>query len=133
MAERFPDSEWLFPSRLRRGAKRGAFHIDPGTVTLVVVRYVRRAEIRTAEGKLTLDIYPHLFRHNVGTSMVNDNIPLMVIQEVLDHGSIEMTPATPACATRRSGKQSSAGTSGSTSAASGSRSRSTGRWSRRRG
>ena len=91
LAERFPQTEWLFPSRLRRGAKRGAFHIDPGTVNLVVERYVRRAGIRTAEGKLALDIYPHLFRHNVGTSMVNDNIPLTVIQEVLDHGSIEMT------------------------------------------
>jgi ferredoxin len=91
LAERFPETEWLFPSRLRRGAKRGAFHIDPGTVNLVVERYVRRAEIRTAAGKLALDIYPHLFRHNVGTSMVNDNIPLTVIQDVLDHGSIEMT------------------------------------------
>ena len=91
LAERFPETEWLFPSRLRRGAKRGAFHIDPGTVNLVIERYVRRAEIRTAQGKLALDIYPHLFRHNVGTSMVNDNIPLTVIQEVLDHGSIEMT------------------------------------------
>ena len=69
LAERYPDTEWLFPSRLRRGAKRGAFHIDPGTINLVVERYVRRAEIRTAEGRLALDIYPHLFRHNVGTSM----------------------------------------------------------------
>ena len=29
LAERFPDTEWLFPSRLHRGAKRGAFHINP--------------------------------------------------------------------------------------------------------
>jgi ferredoxin len=36
-------------------------------------------------------VHPHLFRHNVGTSMVNENIPLTVIQDVLDHGSIEMT------------------------------------------
>jgi integrase/ferredoxin len=91
LAERFPETEWLFPSRLRRGGKRGAFHIDPGTVKLVVERYVRTAEIRTAEGKLATDIYPHLFRHHLGTSMVNDKIPLTVIQEVLDHGSIEMT------------------------------------------
>jgi integrase len=91
LAERFPQTEWLFPSRLRRGAKRGAFHIDPGTVNLVVERYVRKAEIRTADGKLALDIYPHLFRHHLGTSMVNENIPLTVIQDVLDHGSIEMT------------------------------------------
>ena len=91
LAERFPQTEWLFPSRVRRGAKRGAFHIDPGTVNLVVGRYVHKAEIRTADGKLALDIYPHLFRHHLGTSMVNENIPLTVIQDVLDHGSIEMT------------------------------------------
>ena len=57
----------------------------------MIERYVRRAEIRTADGKLALDVHPHLFRHNVGTSMVNENIPLTVIQDVLDHGSIEMT------------------------------------------
>jgi integrase len=91
LAERFPDTEWLFPSRLHRGAKRGAFHINLSTVSLVIERHVRRGEIRTAEGKLALDVHPHLFRHHVGTSMVNDNIPLTVIQEVLDHGSVEMT------------------------------------------
>ena len=42
-------------------------------------------------GELALDVHPHLFRHHLGTSMVNENIPLTVIQEVLDHGSIEMT------------------------------------------
>jgi integrase len=91
LAERFPDTEWLFPSRLHRGAKRGAFHINPSTVRLVIERYVRRAEIRTAEDQLALDVHPHLFRHHLGTSMVNDNIPLTVIQDVLDHGSVEMT------------------------------------------
>ncbi len=91
LAERFPDTEWLFPSRLQRGAKRGAFHINPSTVRLVIERYVRKAEIRTADGKLALDVHPHLFRHHVGTSLVNENVPLTVIQDVLDHGSIEMT------------------------------------------
>ena len=57
----------------------------------MIERYVRRAEIRTADGKLALDVHPHLFRHHLGTSMVNENIPLTVIAEVLDHGSMEMT------------------------------------------
>jgi integrase/ferredoxin len=91
LEENFPDTEWLFPSRLRRGAKRGVVHINPSTVRLVIERYVRRAEIRTADGKLALDLHPHLFRHHLGTSMVNEKIPLTVIQDVLDHGSIEMT------------------------------------------
>jgi len=91
LEERFPDTEWLFPSRLHRGVKRGVVHINPSTVRLVIERYVRRAEIRTADGELALDVHPHLFRHHLGTSMVNENIPLTVIQDVLDHGSIEMT------------------------------------------
>ena len=91
LEENFPDTEWLFPSRLRRGAKRGVVHINPSTVRLVIERYVRTAEIRTADGKLALDLHPHLFRHHLGTSMVNEKIPLTVIQDVLDHSSIEMT------------------------------------------
>jgi integrase len=91
LAERFPDTEWLFPSLLHRGAQRGVVHINPSTVSLVIERYVHRAEIRTADGKLALDVHLHLFRRHLGTSMVNDNIPLTVIQDVLDHGSIEMT------------------------------------------
>jgi hypothetical protein len=76
---------------VHRGAKRGAFHINPSTVANVIERHVRKAEIRTADGKLALDVHPHLFRHHVGTSLVNENIPLTVIADVLDHGSIEMT------------------------------------------
>ena len=91
LAERYPATEWLFPSPVHRGAKRGAFHINPSTVANVIERYVRKAEIRTAEGRLALDVHPHLFRHHVGTSMVNENIPLTVIADVLDHSSVEMT------------------------------------------
>jgi integrase len=91
LAECFPQTKWLFPSPVHRSAGRGAFHIDPSTVNLAIERYVRRAEIRTAAGELALDLHPHLFRHHLGTSMVNENIPLTVIQEVLDHGSMEMT------------------------------------------
>jgi integrase/ferredoxin len=91
LAERFLQTKWLFPSPVHRGAAGGAFHINPSSVAKTIERYVRRAEIRTAGGELTLDLHPHLFRHHLGTSMVNENIPLTVIQEVLDHGSIEMT------------------------------------------
>ena len=91
LAERYPATEWLFPSPVHRGAKRGVFHINPSTVANVIERNVRKAEIRSGDGKLALDVHPHLFRHHVGTSMVNENIPLTVIADVLDHGSIEMT------------------------------------------
>ena len=94
LAERYPEgTEWLFPSPPigQRSGKGGAFHIKPRTVDRIVKRYVAGREIRAADGELALGVHPHLFRHHVGTSMVNEKIPLTVIQKVLDHGSIEMT------------------------------------------
>ena len=91
LAEWFPDDGVAVSLAVHRSAERGAFHINPSSVANVIERYVRRAEIRTAAGELALDVHPHLFRHHLGTSMVNENIPLTVIAEVLDHGSMEMT------------------------------------------
>lgn len=91
LADWFPQTKWLFPSPVHRSAVRGAFHVSPSLVAKVIERYVRKAEIRTAAGELALDVHPHLFRHHLGTSMVNENIPLPVIAQVLDHRSLEMT------------------------------------------
>ena len=91
LADWFPQTQWLFPSPMHRSAVRGAFHVSPSLVANVIKRYVRTAEIRTAAGELALDVHPHLFRHHLGTSMVNENIPLTVIAQVLDHRSLEMT------------------------------------------
>jgi len=94
LAERYPEgTEWLLPSPPsgQRNGKGGAFHISPGVINLIVKRYVKVAGIHAVGGELALGVHPHLFRHHVGTSMVNEKIPLTVIQKVLDHGSIEMT------------------------------------------
>jgi integrase len=94
LAERYPEgTQWLLPSPPsgEHNGKGGACHVSPRTVRRIVKRYVRVAHIHAADGELALGVHPHLFRHHVGTSMVNEKIPLMVIQKVLDHGSIEMT------------------------------------------
>jgi integrase len=94
LAERYPEETgWLLPSPPlgKRNGKGGVFHISPATVNLIVKRYVKVAGIHAVDGELALGVHPHLFRHHVGTSMVNEKIPLTVIQKVLDHGSIEMT------------------------------------------
>ena len=41
LAERYPQTKWLFPSTMHRSAARGSFHINPSTVSLVIERYVR--------------------------------------------------------------------------------------------
>lgn len=94
LVDEYPEgTDWLLPSPPigERNGKGGRFHTSHSTVRKVVKLYVRRAEIRKRDGRLALDVHPHLFRHHVGTSMVNDNVPLPVIQKVLDHGSLEMT------------------------------------------
>ncbi|MGZ6692431.1 MAG: tyrosine-type recombinase/integrase, partial [Solirubrobacteraceae bacterium] len=69
----------------------GERHIAKQTVNHIVAKYVRRAEIRGSDGKLATGVHPHLFRHHLGASLVNDGIALPVIQKVLDHESLEMT------------------------------------------
>jgi integrase len=74
------------------------------TIPRIVKHYVGTAQIRTPDLKLALNVHPHLFRHHVATSMVNDNVPLTVIQKVLDHGSmrpsVSMSKARPRRARR---------------------------------
>jgi site-specific recombinase XerD len=89
-----PDgTSFLLPSPPeRKGSSRGGgHHIAPLTARLIVKSYVRKAEIRDSHGRLASWVHPHRFRHHLGSSMVNEGVPLSVIQRVLDHGSIEMT------------------------------------------
>jgi integrase len=69
----------------------GGCHIATHTVGHIVSKYVRRAQIRGSDGQLATSVHPHLFRHHLGASLVNDGVALPVIQRVLDHESIEMT------------------------------------------
>ena len=77
-----------------RGHQRGhsgARHIATTSIGRLLKAYVRRAVIRGSDGQLATWLHPHLFRHHLASSLVNDGVPLPVIQRVLDHASIEMT------------------------------------------
>ena len=94
LRERYPEgTDWLLPSPPigSRNGKGGGCRITDSVVRLIVKRYIRTAEIRTADGRLALDVHPHLFRHHLASSLVAEEIPLLTVQKVLDHGSIEMT------------------------------------------
>jgi integrase len=94
LRERYPEgTDWLIPSPPigSRNGKGGGFRISDSVVRLIVKRYIRTAQIRTAEGRLAVDVHPHLFRHHLASSMVAEEIPLLTVQKVLDHDSIEMT------------------------------------------
>jgi integrase len=79
------------PEGMRGPSRGGGHHITPLTARRIVKAYVRKAEIRDSHGRLAVWVHPHRFRHHLGSSMVNEGVPLSVIQRVLDHGSIEMT------------------------------------------
>ena len=87
------DTEFLLPARRRRDGRSigGQEHLDVSTVRQLVKRYVHKAEIRDSRGRLAVWVHPHRFRHYLGSSMVNEGVPLPVIQRVLDHASIAMT------------------------------------------
>jgi integrase len=79
------------PEGMRGPSRGGAHHLTPLTARRIVKSYVLKAEIRDTQGRLASWVHPHRFRHHLGSSMVNEGVPLSVIQRVLDHASIEMT------------------------------------------
>jgi site-specific recombinase XerD len=79
------------PEGMQGPSRGGGHHIAPLTARLIVKAYVHKAEIRDSQCRLAVWVHPHRFRHHLGSSMVNEGVPLSVIQRVLDHGSIEMT------------------------------------------
>jgi site-specific recombinase XerD len=79
------------PPAGRLGVSRGEHHVSLTGVRHMLKRYVLTAEIRDSQGRLASWLHPHRFRHHLGTSLVNEGVPLPVIQRVLDHGSIRMT------------------------------------------
>ena len=97
--ERVPDRHaraWTAPAFccLRRPQVAAAARAASITSRSAAVRHDRssatcaQAEIRDSTGRLASWVHPHRFRHHLGTSMVNEGVPLPVIQRVLDHGSI---------------------------------------------
>jgi integrase len=79
------------PEGMQGPSRGGGHHVTPLTARRIVKDYVRKAEIRDTHGRLAVWVHPHRFRHHLGSSMVNEGVPLSVIQRVLDHASIEMT------------------------------------------
>jgi integrase len=53
-------------------------------------RWLTDGEVHDAAGR-PAKITAHQFRHTVGTRMINNEVPLDIVQRMLDHGSPEMT------------------------------------------
>ena len=79
------------PPRHRRPAAAAAGRSRTARSAIVVKSYVRKADIRDRDGQLASWVHPHLFRHHLATTLINDGVSLPVIQKLLDHASIAMT------------------------------------------
>jgi site-specific recombinase XerD len=89
----YPDgTRFLFPppKPWLRSDKNRTEHMTPCSVSRALKTWVDAAGIRDARGEVPR-IFPHAFRHTVGSSMINEGVPLHVVQSMLDHSSPEMT------------------------------------------
>lgn len=85
----WPDgSPWLFP-RLRQNAD-GHAHYSICTLQARLQAWMARCNVRDRAGK-PVRITTHQFRHTLGTRMLNDGVPVHVIQRMLGHESPTMT------------------------------------------
>lgn len=85
---RMAESRYLLPTRRMVHGDR---HLSHSTIRKILKAYISLAQIRTADGNLANHAHPHLFRHHLGTTMINDGVPINVVAKVLDHNSLEMT------------------------------------------
>jgi len=53
-------------------------------------RWLARCDIRDENGR-PIKLTPHQFRHTLGTTLINRDVPQHVVQKILDHDSAEMT------------------------------------------
>jgi len=53
-------------------------------------RWLARCDIRDQDGS-PIRLTPHQFRHSLGTTLINRDVPQHVVQKILDHETPEMT------------------------------------------
>jgi integrase len=81
------------PSILLPGIRQnpdGALPLTWSTLNNRMQRWLADCDIRDAAGR-RVKVTAHQFRHTVGTRMINNEVPMDVVQRMLDHGSPEMT------------------------------------------
>lgn len=87
--ERWPDgTPVLFPAP--RANLDGRRPIRDSAYRAALHRWLRRCDIRDEHG-MPVAVTPHQFRHSLGTTLINRDVPQHVVQKILDHDSPQMT------------------------------------------
>ena len=76
------NSTWPNPDGLLFPSKAGT-HLDPKSFEIRLAAVSKRCEIRK--------VNPHALRHTLATRLVEDKVPLNIVQGILGHASIETT------------------------------------------
>jgi integrase len=86
--DRYPAGIVLFP----RPAKNpyGKIPVAGSTYRPALYRWLRRCDIRDEYGR-PVHLTPHQWRHSLGTTLINRDVPQHVVQKILDHDSPLMT------------------------------------------
>jgi hypothetical protein len=86
--DRYPAGIVLFP----RTAKNpdGKIPVAGHTYRPALYRWLRRCDIRDEHGR-PVHLTPHQWRHSLGTTLINRDVPQHVVQKILDHDSPLMT------------------------------------------
>jgi integrase len=64
--------------------------ISTSTYRVALYRWLTTCDIRDEHGR-PVHLTPHQYRHSLGTSLINNDVPQYVVQKILDHDSPEMT------------------------------------------
>lgn len=88
------DCKYLFPTPqsvyAKSGGRRKGQPINQGLVGDSLKRLAISEEIKDASGKIWV-FQAHQFRHTIGTSMINNGVPIHIVKRFLGHTSFEMT------------------------------------------
>ncbi len=87
--ERFPDGEPCLLPRERQNPD-GRRPYAYGTLVTRLRDWVRELDLRDDHGR-PVAVTPHRFRHTVATRMINNGVPQIAVQQLLDHESPRMT------------------------------------------
>jgi len=86
---RFPDGQPFLLPRERQNPD-GSRPYCYATLVMRLRDWVRALDLRDEHGRLVA-VTPHRFRHTVATRMINNGVPQIAVQQLLDHESPRMT------------------------------------------
>jgi integrase len=85
---RYPAGVVLFPRRAKN--PDGRTPVSSATYRQALYRWLEHCDVRDEHGQ-PVHLTPHQWRHTLGSTLINRDVPQHVVQKILDHDSPQMT------------------------------------------